>query len=157
MKNYLIIALVALLSGLLVERSSAQDPNIVAEGARLWANNCVRCHNARSPLERNDREWLTIVNHMRARANLTKTESAAITAYLQMVNLQEGNNSTTSESVPDTSTGLKRSISIKSDLVSGQQLFQAIGRISVDDLESLKRLFSHQKNNVQDSQTNHNK
>lgn len=143
MKNYLIIALVALLSGLLVEQTSAQDPNIVAEGARLWANNCVRCHNARSPLERNDREWLTIMNHMRARANLTKTEAAAITAYLQMVNLQEGNNSTTSESVPDSSTGLKKSISIKSDLVSGQQLLQAIERISVDNLESLKRLFSH--------------
>ncbi|MCH8246124.1 MAG: hypothetical protein IH951_06925 [Bacteroidetes bacterium] len=145
MKNYLIIALVALLSGLLVEQTSAQDSNIVAEGARLWANNCTRCHNARSPLERNDREWLTIMNHMRARANLTKTEAAAITAYLQMVNLQEGNNSTTSESVPDSSTGLKKSISIKSDLVSEQKLLQANGRISVDDLESLKRLFSHMR------------
>lgn len=143
MKNYLIIALVALLSGLLVEQTSAQDSNIVAEGARLWANNCTRCHNARSPLERNDREWLTIMNHMRARANLTKTESAAITAYLQMINLQEGNNSTTSESVPDSSAGLKKSISMKNDLVSGQQLLQAIGPISVDDLESLKRFFSH--------------
>lgn len=143
MKNYLIIALVALLSGLLVEQTSAQDSNIVAEGARLWANNCTRCHNARSPLERNDREWLTIMNHMRARANLTKTEAAAITAYLQMVNLQERNNSTTSESVPDSSTGLKKSISMKNDLVSGQQLLQANGRISVGDPESLKRFFSH--------------
>ena len=143
MKNYLIIALVALLSGLLVEQTSAQDSNIVAEGARLWANNCTRCHNARSPLERNDREWLTIMNHMRARANLTKTEAAAITAYLQMVNLQEGNNSTTSESMPDTSSGLKRSDSTKNDLVSEQKLLQANGRISVGDLESLKRFFSH--------------
>ena len=143
MKNYLIIALVTLLSGLLVEQTSAQDSNIVAEGARLWANNCTRCHNARSPLERNDREWLTIMNHMRARANLTKTESAAITAYLQMINPQERNNSTTSESVPDSSTGLKKSISMKNDLVSGQQLLQAIGPISVDDLEGLKRFFSH--------------
>lgn len=147
MKNYLIIGLMTLLSGFLVEQASAQDPNIIAEGAKLWANNCMRCHNARSPRERTDREWLTIMNHMRTRANLTKTESAAITAYLQMVNVPEGNSSSTSASVtpsvPNSSTGLRKSNSVQIDFVSGQRLPQTLGLISADDLESLKRYFSH--------------
>ena len=66
-----------------------QDPTEISEGAKAWAKNCTRCHNARSPLERNDRDWATISAHMRARANLTKTETRMIVAYLQMMNGSE--------------------------------------------------------------------
>lgn len=79
------ISLLALPAGV-----SGQDPAKVAEGARTWAQNCTRCHNARSPLERNDSDWAIIVGHMRARANLTKRQATMITIYLQTVNRPEG-------------------------------------------------------------------
>ena len=69
---------------------SGQDPAKVAEGARTWAQNCTRCHNARSPLERNDSDWAIIVGHMRARANLTKRQATMVAIYLQTVNRPEG-------------------------------------------------------------------
>lgn len=58
----------------------------VAEGARVYGNMCGRCHNARSPLERTDREWVTIVNHMRVRANLTGKQVRDVVAFLQATN-----------------------------------------------------------------------
>lgn len=78
MKN-LILLLGFLIIG--ANSSQAQDAQLVAKGAKAWAANCTRCHNARSPLERSARDWSTIVNHMRARANLTKSEALSISAY----------------------------------------------------------------------------
>ncbi len=69
---------------------SGQDMAKVAEGARTWAQNCTRCHNARSPLERNDSDWAIIVGHMRARANLTKRQATMVAIYLQTINRPEG-------------------------------------------------------------------
>jgi len=89
MKKVLLALVIVVLSVLTVNSVYAQDPADIAKGAALWANNCTRCHNARSPMERNDRGWVTVVNHMRARANLTKSEARAIAAYLQAVNLPE--------------------------------------------------------------------
>lgn len=85
-----LIAAALLTSGLgRPAHAQAQDPNVMIEGARLWSDNCMRCHNARSPLERNDQDWKTIVIHMRARANLTKSEADKIVAYIQQVNLPQ--------------------------------------------------------------------
>ena len=70
--------------------ASGQDVSRIAEGARAWAENCTRCHNARSPLERNDSDWAIIVGHMRVRANLTKSQATAVAIYLQAINLPEG-------------------------------------------------------------------
>ena len=52
----------------------AQEASAVSEGARVYGEMCGSCHNARSPLERNDRDWVTIINHMRVRGNLTGRE-----------------------------------------------------------------------------------
>ncbi len=89
MKKILFGLVTILLTALTSQTVNAQDPSIIAKGAGLWASNCTRCHNARSPMERNDRSWVTVVNHMRARANLTKSEARAIAAYLQAVNTPE--------------------------------------------------------------------
>ncbi len=70
--------------------ASGQNVSRVAEGARAWAENCTRCHNARSPLERNDSDWAIIIGHMRARANLTKTQARDVAIYLQTINRPEG-------------------------------------------------------------------
>ena len=68
----------------------AQDPALVGQGAEVWSNNCVRCHNARPSTERTDAQWTVIVNHMRARANLTRAQARMVTAFLQATNLPEG-------------------------------------------------------------------
>lgn len=66
--------------------SNAQEGRQVAEGARVYGSTCGRCHNARSPLEREDRAWVTIMNHMRVRANLTGDELRDVLAFLQATN-----------------------------------------------------------------------
>ena len=66
---------------------AATDAVIVQPGgARLWEQNCVRCHNYRRPRERDDGEWRIIMHHMRVRANLTATEHDAILRFLQAAN-----------------------------------------------------------------------
>lgn len=64
----------------------AQDALALGRGAEIWATNCVRCHNARPSVERTDAEWGVIVNHMRARANMTKTQARMATLFLRATN-----------------------------------------------------------------------
>lgn len=69
----------------------AQQPgNLIAKGAQVYANQCGRCHNLRSPTERSDAQWSVIVAHMRARANLTRDEAEAVEAFLQGTNVDTG-------------------------------------------------------------------
>lgn len=91
---------VAVALALLPDPGGAQDMAAVAEGAKLYGQNCVRCHSARSPTERTDREWVTIVNHMRARANMRKSEAQAMIAYLQATNLPETSGTATASASP---------------------------------------------------------
>lgn len=55
-------------------------------GAELWSDNCIRCHNSRSPSEYSDGEWDAIVLHMRVRANLGADDARAITEFLKSAN-----------------------------------------------------------------------
>lgn len=55
-------------------------------GAKLWSQNCVRCHNNRSPASYSDSEWSVAMRHMRVRANLTAEEERAILEFLQSAN-----------------------------------------------------------------------
>lgn len=66
----------------------AQQPgeSSVATGARVYGDMCGRCHRPRSPLERTDRDWVTIINHMRVRGNLTGQQARAVVAFLQATN-----------------------------------------------------------------------
>lgn len=66
--------------------SSAAQPKQIAQGAQIWAMTCNRCHYARSPLERSDAAWGVIVSHMRTIANLTRSQSDAVTAFLKASN-----------------------------------------------------------------------
>lgn len=56
------------------------------EGVQLWANNCVRCHNAPPPSAYNDTEWTAITNHMQKVAGLTEDEANKIEAYIKSSN-----------------------------------------------------------------------
>jgi cytochrome c5 len=53
------------------------------DGAKLWGQNCTRCHNARPPGTYSGSQWEVIVHHMRTRAYLTMSESQAIAAFLK--------------------------------------------------------------------------
>jgi hypothetical protein len=55
-------------------------------GAQLWSENCMRCHNMRSPSSYSDTEWDISVQHMRIRANLTGEEARTIAEYLKAAN-----------------------------------------------------------------------
>ena len=55
-------------------------------GSQLWAENCARCHNIRSPSSYSDVEWQVAMHHMRIRANLTAEEARKILAFLKSAN-----------------------------------------------------------------------
>lgn len=52
-------------------------------GSQLWAENCQRCHNMRSPSGYNDAQWEDVMMHMRVRANLTPEENKKILEFLK--------------------------------------------------------------------------
>ena len=75
------------------EHSGAAKPGAVAEakssgkgGAQLWTENCIRCHNIRSPSTYSDAEWEVAMHHMRIRANLTAEEHKKILEFLKSAN-----------------------------------------------------------------------
>ncbi len=55
-------------------------------GARLWAENCGRCHNIRDPRELRDDQWITTVYHMRVRGGLTGQDVRDIYTFLKQSN-----------------------------------------------------------------------
>lgn len=58
----------------------------MARGARLYSDNCARCHNLRAPSEHDDRDWPTVITHMRVVAGLPGDQARAILAFLQANN-----------------------------------------------------------------------
>ena len=55
-------------------------------GAKLWAQNCARCHNYRSPDTYSAAQWEVAMMHMRIRANLTAEEHRSILDFLKSAN-----------------------------------------------------------------------
>ncbi len=53
------------------------------EGARIWSATCARCHNLRTATEFTAEQWTVIVNHMRTRQDLTRSEAQAVAAFLR--------------------------------------------------------------------------
>ena len=84
-----------------VQAESQGDPALIVQGAQVYSTTCARCHNARPGSERTDREWVAIVAHMRARANMSKSHAAAVLAFLQATNVAEA---TVVASMPSTRT-----------------------------------------------------
>ena len=78
------------------QAEAQQDPTLIGQGAQLYSTTCIRCHNARSGSERTDGEWVAIIAHMRARANMSKSQAAAVLAFLQATNIPEGGTPTAS-------------------------------------------------------------
>ena len=66
--------------------NQANRPASEKSGSELWAENCRRCHNFRSPSGYSDSEWEAAMFHMRVRANLTGDEYESITKFLKSSN-----------------------------------------------------------------------
>lgn len=67
-------------------RNQDDLPRPTKSGSELWAQNCRRCHNFRSPSEFSDSEWDVAMFHMRVRANLTAHEYESILQFLKSSN-----------------------------------------------------------------------
>ena len=83
----------ALLAGVSLgcaESPDSVDPKTLRtspkSGVQLWADNCARCHDSRSPTSYSDAEWDLVLHHMRLQAHLTGAEQRAIAAYLKSAN-----------------------------------------------------------------------
>ena len=67
--------------------TAAGNPGLDAKGgSQLWAENCLRCHNIRSPSAYSDAQWEVAMHHMRVRGNLTAEEHRSITEFLKSAN-----------------------------------------------------------------------
>ncbi len=53
-----------------------------ANGAQVWADTCMRCHNLRPPEDLSKRAWEYSMNHMRIRAGLTGQETRDVLAFI---------------------------------------------------------------------------
>lgn len=60
--------------------STADDA--VAEGAKIFNQNCSRCHNARPAQEFHAEEWSVIVPHMREKSHMSGKEAKKLEAFL---------------------------------------------------------------------------
>lgn len=62
-----------------------QEGNFL-KGLEKWKNTCSRCHEMRDPKEFSDRQWKTVVTHMKIRAGLTGQDARDILAYFKNSN-----------------------------------------------------------------------
>lgn len=53
------------------------------DGAKVFRDNCTKCHSERSPMEKTDNEWTVVVTHMRTVAGMTAKESRAVLKFLK--------------------------------------------------------------------------
>jgi len=83
--------------------NKAGDP---ARGAKVWADNCARCHNYRAPTEFSATDSHVIMQHMRIQAGLMGQEARDVYAFLaaQSVTTPAATSPSASENTPVEST-----------------------------------------------------
>lgn len=87
--NYITVSLIILVGLVFLGCNAGKMSSGTESGkgsAQLWQENCMRCHNTRSPSTYSDREWEVAMHHMRVRADLTAEEHRRILEYLQASN-----------------------------------------------------------------------
>lgn len=69
-------------------RLSAEDATVSAAfGAKVFAENCTRCHEPPSATARDARAWRAISLHMRLFADLTREDQQRVLAFLRANNV----------------------------------------------------------------------
>ena len=82
-RNTLIIAFAMTITMGIVIAGCVSTKITDKNGSRLWAQNCMRCHNSPPSSAFTNTQWEVISGHMRQRAMLTETESKKILEFLQ--------------------------------------------------------------------------
>jgi len=77
---------IGVLVALNISSCTASEAASSQQGAELWANNCLRCHNTPPPSAYNDEEWNAIVNHMQKVAGFTVKDADKIAKFMQSAN-----------------------------------------------------------------------
>lgn len=78
----LLPVVVLTISAFSVQAKHVSDSSLVAKGAKVYSENCARCHNARPAEEYSKKEWSVVIPHMRAKAHMTGKEALAVEAFL---------------------------------------------------------------------------
>ena len=65
-----------------VNAQDASERTLVEKGAKLYSENCGRCHNPRPASDYSKKEWSVVMPHMREKAHMTGKESLAVEAFL---------------------------------------------------------------------------
>lgn len=73
--------LLSSLSTSLMANSNDTEADMV-NGAQIWADVCMRCHNLRAPEDLSKRAWKYSMQHMRVRAGLTGQETKDVLAFI---------------------------------------------------------------------------
>ena len=85
MKNFLktmgmtLFLLSSLSTSVMAKKETQID---IVNGAQVWADTCMRCHNLRKPESLSKRAWKYSMNHMRVRAGLTGQETRDVLAFI---------------------------------------------------------------------------
>jgi mono/diheme cytochrome c family protein len=82
LSTLLLPAIVLVTSTFTIQAQHVSDPSLVAQGAKVYSENCGRCHNARPAEEYSKKEWSVVIPHMRAKAHMTGKEALAVEAFL---------------------------------------------------------------------------
>jgi len=80
------IAIPILLLTLSSRAFSEETPQSAGLGAKVFAENCSRCHEAPDPASRSGREWRGITMHMRVLADLSREEQQNVLIFLRTFN-----------------------------------------------------------------------
>lgn len=80
--NIIFSLVVLTFSAFFIHAQHVEDPSLVAKGAKVYSENCARCHNARPAEEYSKKEWSVVIPHMRAKAHMTGKEALAVEAFL---------------------------------------------------------------------------
>jgi hypothetical protein len=68
------------------QQAALQEAMAMALGAKIFAEQCVRCHAAPDPLSRNRQQWNAIALHMRLFADLSRADQRSVLIFLHHVN-----------------------------------------------------------------------
>jgi cytochrome c len=84
MKNILKITTITTFLVVAMGTTSVANENTgnTENGAQLWADTCMRCHNLRTISGRSKSNWSISMSHMRVRAGLTGQETRDILAFI---------------------------------------------------------------------------
>jgi hypothetical protein len=68
------------------QEAAAREAVDAALGAKVFAEQCVRCHDAPDPASRSRRQWNAIALHMRAFADISRQDEERVLAFLRKFN-----------------------------------------------------------------------